>query len=75
MKKFMMVLSVITLFSVNSAMACGTCGCKAKKIEKKAVCVKKANCPKKVCKKDCAKPCCKNDFVKKADCKKSACNK
>ncbi len=64
MKRMMSIAAIALFLASSSALACDTCGCKAKKAEsKKATCSegKKACSTKKEAKKcgaDCTKPCC-----------------
>ncbi|GEM_PF-2165131 len=69
MKKVLSVAAIALMMAGATAMACDTCGCKAKKAVKKAACsactagkdAKKADA--KTCGADCTKACC----AKKAD--------
>ncbi|VGO22999.1 hypothetical protein [Pontiella sulfatireligans] len=72
MKRMMSIAAIALFMAGSSAFACDSCGCSAKKVEKKAACSactaakdgKKADVKK--CGADCAKACC----AKKADAKK-----
>ncbi len=78
MKRMMSIAAIALFVAGSSALACDTCGCKAKKAEgKKAAC---AACPaKKACKECTADKACKACTAKKdakkcgADCKKECC--
>ena len=71
MKRMMSIAAIALMFAGSAALACDTCGCKAKKADsKKAACTACASdkaCTKcdakkgdaKKCPADCAKACCK----------------
>lgn len=70
MKKMMSLVAIALLMAGSVAMACDTCGCTAKKAEKKAEC---ATCPAaKSCDKCTATKACDACAAKKAEASKKA---
>lgn len=71
MKKVMSIAAIALMMAGSAAFACDTCGCSAKKAEKKAECTKKcdSSCTKGEEKK-CAEGCSKKSCSKKAEDKK-----
>ncbi|MDH3982560.1 MAG: hypothetical protein OES84_06610, partial [Kiritimatiellaceae bacterium] len=65
MKRMMSIAVIALLVAGSSAFACDSCGCKAKKAEKKAECT---SCTKD---KKCGKKCDKKVGAEKADEKKA----
>jgi hypothetical protein len=75
MKKIMSIAVVALLMAGSAAFACDSCGCAAKKAEKKAECT---SCPsEKKCAEGCAKECCAKKEAKKCaeGCAKKCCAK
>lgn len=77
MKRMMSIAAVALFLAGTTALACDTCGCKAKKgDDKKTECTEKKECSaKKECSskkeaKKCAEGCTKECCAKKAEAKK-----
>ncbi|MEN8256163.1 MAG: hypothetical protein ABFR33_11920, partial [Verrucomicrobiota bacterium] len=78
MKRMMSIAAIALFIAGSSALACDTCGCKAKKGEgkKPACCGKKdESCCKKTCEDKCKKECNGKKAEKKCGegCKKECC--